>query len=234
LAKKKKGVVKDWLTTKAKRETAMAFLASAVLVPVALLVLNVTWFAVYLTAMIVLSNVGASSLSFAVAWIVLVLLFVGNWTTDREYLDKLEFEMDGKTRLVVLSATVAGYGALNFLAGPQRFHSFVKILTSILYIGPRMCDLVWAQFQRGLRLSRLDAASCSRVIATLTIAGEKVSLADLFEKHHDLDPDRLLSQLHDIDGVLFLTATPPGLSLSTDLREELAEWRRKHVMSDPD
>ena len=52
-------------------------------------------------------------------------------------------------------------------------------------------------------------------------AGRRQSFAEIVERLSELDPVRVFDDLHWIEGVLFLSIAPPGLTLLPELRTEL-------------
>ena len=58
-------------------------------------------------------------------------------------------------------------------------------------------------------------------ITLLLAAGRRQSFAEIVERLSELDPVRVFDDLHWIEGVLFLSTDPPGLTLLPELRTEL-------------
>lgn len=216
----------NWLRQKGRRESLLYLLGAVGLVLLGAFVVYVTFWIVYaivwfgFDALIPHSH----STRLIVSAVVLILLFVGNATTDRRYLDKLEIEMDPVSKFVRRAAIVTGYGWASVLAGPKSMHSFVKVLTSLLFVGPRLMTAAYHLTRRVLRLRTRDDDTCGRVVASLFAAGKRVPFAELLRQHRQLDSEAIIEQLHDIDGILFLTSDPPGMSLGSELRQELAAW----------
>jgi len=71
-------------------------------------------------------------------------------------------------------------------------------------------------------LSRLDVESGSRVLAVLFARASRCGVAELAQVSGVPDPGKTASQLRDIDGVLLIHLDPPGLTLTSELRQELA------------
>ena len=73
------------------------------------------------------------------------------------------------------------------------------------------------------RLRAVDAEGCARVITLLLAAGRRQSFTEIAEKLPGLNPVKVFDDLHCIEGVLFLSNEPPGLTLLPELRTELLQ-----------
>ena len=69
---------------------------------------------------------------------------------------------------------------------------------------------------------RVDAEAGSRVLALLFSRASRCSLGDLVQLSGVPDPGKAASQLRDLDGVVLIHRDPPGLTLTSELRQELA------------
>jgi len=67
----------------------------------------------------------------------------------------------------------------------------------------------------------MDVEACARVIELLLSRDRRVPLAEISGRLGMLDPMKIVAQLDLLDGVVFLRSPPAGLSLTSDLREEL-------------
>ena len=151
-----------------------------------------------------------------------ILLFVGNARTSREYLTEYSFTT-GTASDTPVSFYVPGLGVasnINPLA-PDTIRSHVKMITDVLYTGPRV--VVWGirSIQKAYHLAKLDVSACAAVMTLLFAAGQKVSFVDIAAKLPSLNISKVFTELGYIDGVMFLTAEPPGLTLESAMRKEL-------------
>jgi hypothetical protein len=158
-------------------------------------------------------------------WIVLGLLFVGYFTANWQHLENLEFESRGRLFTARLAGLAAGSPILNLAAGPKTAHSFVKVISATVLLGPGLVVTSWRMLVRAKRLFLLDTAACAKPIAAVLKAGRKVPLADLADKHSHVEWERVLPQLCLIDGVVILRSEPVGVAITDGLRETIAEWR---------
>lgn len=218
---------------KSRRTTVFTGLASAALLALGAVALYVTYwffygFLRYGTALVGIGNLlGAHNTCLVISGVLVGLLFLGQIAVIRKALDHYEFET-GASQVVSLSlAHVTGYSFLSLAAGPKTALSFVKLLLAILGIGPAMLLEAYRQAIRSFRLLRLDVDMCAPIMVTLFDADAKVSFVDLFRKHPAADPESIVRDLQTIDGVLFRTSAPPGLSLAAHLRDEIIAARSR-------
>jgi hypothetical protein len=97
-----------------------------------------------------------------------------------------------------------------------------RLIADALLTGPRLVSGAWSCFRKAGRLSRLDAEAGSRVLAVLFSRVSRCSFGDLVQLSGDPDPGKAARQLRDIDGVVLILRDPPGLTLTSELRQDLA------------
>jgi hypothetical protein len=131
------------------------------------------------------------------------LLFIGNATASLEYLGRIP-RVSWSSRL-----------------GPQTFDAAAKLITDLLFTGPRLVVGVLKLFQRAGRLSKFDARSGAGILALLASKDSRVSFREICDQISGINPTRDFPQLRDVEGVLFLTKDPTGLGLTADFRAEL-------------
>lgn len=222
-----RSAVRDWLAHKVRRDARLSLGAAALLVPLGLLVVFVTFWAIYgviwfgFRWLLPLSHTGVILASGAIV----ALLFVGNARTSREYLEDLQFDLDEGRHIRILMRPVIGLSLLPAFAGRETVRSEVKMVTTLLFSGPRLLALAWGLSRKGRRLQALNVDACSRVLSLLLKSGSRVPVQSLFETRPPLDPHEILPQLRDIDGVVFLNSAPPGLTLAPLLADEITEFR---------
>ena len=84
-----------------------------------------------------------------------------------------------------------------------------------------------ARFREFWRMKGLDLEDCARVFGVLHATGRRQSFAQILEQLPGLNPVIVFEHLRSIEGVLFLSNDPPGLTLHPDLKEELLGLVRK-------
>ncbi len=153
-----------------------------------------------------------------------VLLFLGNATTDRAYLEEYSVTTGTHSDKVVtfLLPGVGMVSNINPLA-PDTLHTGVKMITSFLYIGPRLVTAGLRVCVQACRFALLDRAGCASVIAFLFKRRERATFAEIVDGVPEIDPARIFPHIGLIDGVLVIRAKPVGLALSTRLTDELTK-----------
>jgi len=76
-------------------------------------------------------------------------------------------------------------------------------------------------FGKCARLRRIDIEGCGAILSALFAARHKVSFQEIVNAIPWINPVTVFPQLHDINGIIFLAADPPGLTLSKEIREEI-------------
>ena len=222
--------IQQWLRKKAASETATGALFTAgclifggvVLAITFLFTCAVVWFGF---------NIGVSGFSELIfdrrlhlshAGIVTVsltfvgLLFWANQRMSREYPGAYPRRDHPQS----LPGLIGLPGALiSLLAYPG---ASTRTIADLLLTGPRLVTIAWSNAGKSSRLARLDVESCSRVLAVLMQRAGRVSFAELTASARLTNPEKIFRQLRDLDGVVFLREEPIGLSLTGELRRELA------------
>ncbi len=217
--------LREWLSKKTKQEAGLCYLGAAGLFVVGGFVVYVTYWIIYffiwlfVCSWLDLSNQMVSILS----GIVTGLLFVSYFFDDLDSLEEYEFETGPDVRMKVKIAGALGHGWAAGFMGPKTSRSTIRMFASILLIGPGIVATAGRLLQRGRRLRKFDVDNGSRILTALSKAGKGVSFADLFQKYPTMRPQTILEQLRDIDGVVFLSTEPQGLTMTDSLREEIAD-----------
>jgi hypothetical protein len=71
------------------------------------------------------------------------------------------------------------------------------------------------------RLRTIDVEECARVLALLQAVARRQSFEEIVQKLPGLNPVKVFDDLRWIEGVLFLTNEPAGLTLHPELKTEL-------------
>ncbi len=93
----------------------------------------------------------------------------------------------------------------------------------ILFTGPRLIDWALDSFKEIKAWRSVDTHSCAAVLWMLLSRPRKVPYEDIQRELNWVNLDVTLPDLARIPGILFLTAPPPGLSLTQDFRDEARE-----------
>ena len=158
-------------------------------------------------------------------WGAMGLLFVAYWRADWQHLENLQFESRGRLMTARVAALATGSPFLTLAAGPKTAHSFVKVLSSIVLIGPALWGTSLRLLARARRLKRLDVGLTAKILAVALKAGRKVPFSDLVERDPNADWERILPALFAVDGIVLIRSEPAGVTVTDDLRNQIAEWR---------
>jgi hypothetical protein len=222
--------IEKWLKKKLRIEVAQNLLLALVSGMGGLAVLTITFLFTYAIVWFCV-NFGASGLSqlvsnkplhithqqiLIVCSIFLVLLFIGNARTSREDLSNYTLDHPAAPALF-LSTGVTG-SLLGLLANPDASG---KMVADILYTGPRLIAGSVKAFQRSTHLMAIDTLGCACALDLLQKNSHHVPCTELAEQLAGHDVVRIFTQLRGMDGVLFLDTTPPAITLTDGLREDL-------------
>ena len=218
--------IQRWLKRKAVADGAHHFLFALFVFVVGAVVLGVTFVFVSAVVWFVL-NVGAAALSqillnrplhisaaaiAAISALFMAFLFLENRRTQREYFGRrgrAPFQRPGEFGGELMSLLV--YSDVSS-----------RRVADALLTGPRLVAGAWNSFRKACRLACLDADACSRTLAVLFAHPSRCSLGELNQLPDVRDPAKSAARLRDIEGVLFIELDPPGLTLTSELRQELA------------
>ncbi|HRX84898.1 MAG TPA: hypothetical protein P5572_07765 [Phycisphaerae bacterium] len=171
----------------------------------------------------VLSRFGVPADYYAlIAGVFLALLFVGNIRTDRQYLT--EFSVTAGTyNSEVVTFYLPHMGLVSNInpLAPDTMHTGVKIITSLLYTGPRVIVAAWRCLCSALRMFAVDTRACAGVIAFLYARPGRADFRSIVAGVADVNPVTTFPQLARLDGVLVLKSEPAGFALSSDWRSAL-------------
>lgn len=218
----------DWLQERVTREGRLCFLSPLLLIPGALLATVVTGWAIFMVMLLVLGSLFALRFNqiMAATCLVMVILFVWQLTKGRTHREEWQFsgrEM-GVTDLVVRVVTGSPFAVLAL--DPAAGKMFVRMLATLLLTGPRLFVLAWDLVQRGRRLKALDVAACTKVLSVLLKRQSRISMQDLLNDVPATTLKTALPQLGDVDGVVFLSTEPIGLTLAPRFQQDFEEWRK--------
>jgi len=153
--------------------------------------------------------------------VVIILLFVAQAHTSREYWSEYSVETVGGGPVVTFYLPCVGVGSnVNPLA-PKSVRSAAKLIIDCLLTGPRLLSVAGNEIRKASRLKSIDRGACAEVLALLLGAGRKMSFQEIVELCPGLNPVTIFPQLRDVDGVLFLQSAPAGLTMSAELKEAL-------------
>ncbi|MCY3022017.1 MAG: hypothetical protein NTW87_23645 [Planctomycetota bacterium] len=212
---------KEWLRKSVAADIRITTLSAAGAAVGALVVLFITFVLVYAILGLVFGILlpSADTLRVLTALVVVGLLFVGNARAGPDYLASLSGNTSASAADTV-GGKIPG-GARIPHPPPDSARSFLRLLASIVYSGPRAANLSFRLFAKARRLKSMDFDGCAAVIALLYSRNSRWTYQELERKIPQLPWNLILYQLKDVDGIIFFTSDPPGLTLADRLREEL-------------
>jgi hypothetical protein len=150
----------------------------------------------------------------------LILLFIGNARTSRDYLTAYEIStVDGREPYTIYLPEVGMTSNLNFL-DPKTVNSMTKIIAQLLFIGPRLFVAATRLIRRVGKLREVRVLPCARGIEMLRRHRGRVPFTEILAGLDD-DAAVTLQQLLLLDALQFLQSAPPGAMLTSKFREEL-------------
>ena len=153
----------------------------------------------------------------AACFLFLALLFIENARISREYLNSYATEPRCRTGILWAAGILGAIATL--LANPS---ASAKMITDLLFSGPRLITSAVRRFQRVVHLIRMNLSTYSRVLMVLVQRVTRVSSSELADIVPGCDPLIIFSQLQELDGVCFVGGEPPGVVVADTLREELS------------
>lgn len=216
-----------WLDQKLKKDIALKAILGSLSITFGIIASYISFWLIYIVFyictswLIDLPNIAITSISL----LILILIFIGNSQTSDEYLSEYSFSTGtASDKIVHVYIPGQGYASnINPLA-PDSMHSFAKIITSILYIAPKMIVYGINSFRKIHKLSKLNKKTCSLVISLIYQTGQKVSFQMISSEYPDINLQAAINDLNLIDGALFLPSQGPSINLSTPLKEEIATF----------
>ena len=209
-----------WLKNKIKHEVLGKSLTAFAMFILSSVILFITFWVIYVV--IYLGSYWIHPLSHTIlcwsSFIVIGLLFWGNSKTSKEYLSEYSFTTGTATDEIVVF-TGGGGSNINPLA-PDSMHSYTKLITNILYIGPNTFMFALRNLKQTIHLSKIDISECGEVIKLLFESEEKIPISDITSQL-SLTCNKVFLDLSCLDGILFLSKGQPSLALSSNLKEEL-------------
>ncbi len=215
----------DWTARYVERQRRLSWLGSAGCGVAALPVFFLTFWVIYAVLWIGFQGLLTTHIARLLGSGIVVLFLIPAYVTANwNELRSLKFESSDRLLAARMIARASGIGGLAFLAGPQTAHTFVKVLSATLLLGPGLVYLAIKLVGRASLLDKLDVAAVSEALAMLIEKEQRLSLDDLARETHTTE-DGLAMDLALVDGVVPLKSGELGYTLNDDLREELLKHR---------
>jgi hypothetical protein len=148
----------------------------------------------------------SSNYIFIICSFFLILLFIENFRTSREYLNSYVLQNPVSPGLVI--TTGLGGALVTLLANPDASG---KIISDLLFVGPRIVTYSVLTLHRAFRLMQTDLETASEALTILVRRLHRTSVNELSNLLLGRDPMKVLFQLQE----------PAGVILTEEIREEL-------------
>lgn len=214
--------VARWLDGYQRQRVRLLWLGSIGTALLAVPVLFVTSWVIWFVLMFAFKAIIPGSMTSVATWGVFLLLFVAHVTVNRRNLEYLKFESEGRLVAARYAARISGMSSLALLAGPETMHSFVKVISLTLLIGPSLVGLSWRLAQGAIAAQKMDVPLVALALKELLVASARTSMDSIAAKVGSSDPPRLLRELLLIDGVILLNSDDPSLTLTDSLRTDVS------------
>ena len=224
IAQSQSNLVTAWLRRKVYTSAGLSVLGGIVACLAGAVVLFLTYWITCGILWFVLRHFDLDPIIYMISSVVfIILLFIGNARTDEAYLSEFTVTTGtfSNTPVVFYIPGVGMCSNINPLA-PDSIHSMAKVITSFLYVGPRLLTAAWRFCRKAHDLLTLDQPACAAVLALLYTKSSRVPFDEIARAIAGLNPAKVFSQLGHIDGVMFLQEPPAGMALSTELREDIS------------
>ena len=209
-----------WLSEWAKKHGRLCALTGLGASLLAALLLSITYYVIFFFFALFIFDLEwmfESWLGIAIPLAVIALLFWTEWRTPSEYFGDIKVHPVGSDRVIV----IPGLGAnINPLA-PSTINSAAKIISDVLCAGPRATKGAISLLRRATRLKKVSIEQCAAVLTVLFQAGGKKTYQEITDGVEGVDLASTIPAMRDIDGVVFFSTEPAGMSLTQELREEL-------------
>ena len=150
-----------------------------------------------------------------------VLLFIGNARTSREYLTTYEVDtIDGREPYTFQVPELGVLSNLNFFS-PNTINSLTKVLAQLMFIGPQWITAAFRLASQAAFLRRLPLAACAQLVEKLRQHAGRVPFTTLLPSGHDETSAGTLRDLLTLDAIQLLDGPPAGAMLTSTFRHGL-------------
>jgi hypothetical protein len=103
----------------------------------------------------------------------------------------------------------------------------IRFITGLLLLAPRLFAVGRRMWERSRQMKRLDVHAAAAGLDALMQAGKRVDIGELLQEFPNNDPQRFVSDLTAVDGVVLLASEPPGLTLAPSVAEDYETWKKE-------
>jgi hypothetical protein len=158
------------------------------------------------------------------AAVFIVAIFVWQFTAGRYFEETYALTRDEHAEQKVAMSRAVG-GGMALLLDMQVASMFIRVVTLMFLMGPRMLGASVKLWLRVKRLKQMDVAASGRVVAFLLKAQGRVDIEDIAQRFPDSDVVKIVQPLEDFDGVVFMQQDGSvALTLAPRLVEDFEGW----------
>lgn len=167
-------------------------------------------------------------IALAIAVAVIAGLFLAERKLDGEETEPIEVDAGTRGRIRLRLSRLTGNSWLMYLDRMGGdMNAVARVVTNITLLGPRLITLGRLLWRRSKRLKAFDVRTTAAGLDSLMQSGGRVPIGDLLQEFPQVDPQRFVSELTTLDGVILLSSEPPALTLAPSLTEEYEAWKRE-------
>lgn len=107
------------------------------------------------------------------------------------------------------------------LGSTDSDQTILERVFGLMLIVPRMFWTAWYLHKRAAEVRDIDVSACSKVLRMALQKAERVEITEIEDKFASMEIVKTMRQVSLIDGVVFLTKKPIGLSLATRFKDDL-------------
>jgi hypothetical protein len=221
--------VADWIAERTRREASVYTGSAVVLLVCAVLAVLATYgfaFAVLVALNAMTCGVWRSIVAL-LAFALVAGLFALQRRVDGDDLEPVKVDAGSRGTITLRLSRLTGSSWLMFLDHPSAdYNPVVRVALNLMLLAPRLASLSGRMWSLSQRMKSIDAAAVGAGLDTLIQSGGRINIGDLLQDLPNADPQRFITDMTMIDGVVLLTSEPPGLTLVPSLAEEFEAWKK--------
>lgn len=214
-----------WLRDQTKRD-ASVYLTAAGFMGVAALFVTLAMFAFICLILLALSGGGLGYYVMIPAALILVGLWYCHKMFDRPVVRRLEIQTKSRGPVTLKISPLTGTSWLMFLDRPAESENpVVRMVLNVLLLVPRLWTLTLRMYEQSQSCGHRDFVMISEGLDRL-MQGGRDPVVDLIDAFPDRDPQKLVGELTNIEGVVVLPGMDPSLTLTPSFMDEFDQWQR--------
>lgn len=214
-----------WLRDQTKRDASVYLTAAGFMAVVALFA--TVAMLIFITLMLLaLTGGGLGYYAVIPAALILVGLWYVHKTFDRPVVRRLEIHTKSRGPVELNISPLTGTSWLMFLdRSSESENPVVRFVLNILLLVPRLWTLTLRMYEQSRSCEHRDFVMISEGLDRL-MQGGRDPVEDLIDAFPDRDPQKLVGELTNIEGVVVLPGTDPSLTLTPSFMDEFEQWQR--------